>query len=166
MGDGIAELLAGQEAIVAAVSGRRDGDPARIPALARRLLEAAEAAAVPRLLWIGGAGSLEIVPGLRGVDSPSFPTEVRPEALAQAEALELLRAASTPVDWAYFSPAAELAADLDGGRHTVAAGDRLLRDVYGRSRIGIADFARAALDELESPRFHRQRFTIASVQTW
>jgi uncharacterized protein len=51
---------------------------------------------------VGGAGSLEIAPGLREVDGPNFPPHVRPEALKGAEFLERLRASD--LDWTFLSP--------------------------------------------------------------
>jgi putative NADH-flavin reductase/L-ascorbate metabolism protein UlaG (beta-lactamase superfamily) len=156
--EGLTQAIVG----VDAVSGRRDGRPDQIPLLARRVLEQTETAGVARLLWVGGAGSLDVVPGLRLLDTPDFPAEVRREALAQADALDVFRQAATDVDWSYFSPAQEL--DVDGGRarYSMAATDSLLRDEDGHSRIALADYARAALDELERPRFSRARFSIAA----
>ncbi len=37
----------------------------------------------PRLLVIGGAGSLEVAPGVRLVDTPEFPAMYKEESLAQ-----------------------------------------------------------------------------------
>jgi putative NADH-flavin reductase len=40
------------------------------------------------------------------------------------------------------------------------AGDQLLRDAAGESRISREDFAVAIVDEIERPTHHRQRFTV------
>jgi len=48
------------------------------------LIEAVRRAGLRRYLVVGGAGSLEIAPGLREVDGPGFPPHVRPEALKGA----------------------------------------------------------------------------------
>lgn len=42
----------------------------------------------PRLLVVGSAGSLEVAPGVRLLDTPQFPAMFKDEALAQAEALQ------------------------------------------------------------------------------
>jgi putative NADH-flavin reductase len=160
---GLSQAIAGFDVVVAAVSGRRDGRPGQIPALARRVLEQTQTAGVARLLWVGGAGSLEVVPGLRLLDTPDFPAEVRPEALAQADALDVFQRTRTDVEWSYFSPAQELDVDGGGAPYAMAATDLLLRDEDGHSRIALADYARAALDELERPRFSRTRFSIGAM---
>lgn len=159
----LVDTLAGADVLIGAVSGRRDGHPERIPRLAERLLDAASAAGVPRLLWVGGAGSLEVIPGLRLLDTPDFPADVRPESLAQADALDIFRASTHHVAWTYFSPPAQLEESAVGGDPYLAlATDALLRDEDGASRIALGDYARAAIDELEAPRFTRTRFTIAA----
>ena len=58
---------------------------------------------LPRLAVMGGGGSLLKPDGSRFVDEPGFPDEYKPEALAQAEALALLRAAPDSLDWTYLS---------------------------------------------------------------
>jgi hypothetical protein len=159
----LSDALRGAATVVASVSGRRDGKPEQIPALAERLLHAASEAGVARLLWVGGAGSLQVVPGLRLVDTPEFPPEVKPESLAQADALEIFRRNLTDVRWSYFSPPVELELEADGGEpYVIEATEDVLRDEDGRSRIALADYARAAVDELGAPRFDGARFTIAA----
>lgn len=160
----LVETLAGADVLIGAVSGRRDKRPEQIALLAERLLDAAATARVPRLLWVGGAGSLQVVPGLRLVDTPDFPPEARRESLAQADALDVFRASTHDVAWSYFSPAAHIDEQADGGEaFLAAAGDALLRDEDGTSRITLVDYARAALDELETPQFSRMRFTSAAA---
>jgi putative NADH-flavin reductase len=39
--------------------------------------------------------------------------------------------------------------------------DDLLQDAQGQSRISLADYAIAMIDELEKPAHSRQRFTVA-----
>jgi putative NADH-flavin reductase len=64
--------------------------------------------------------------------------------------------------WSYFSPAQNLDVDGGGAPYFTAATGSLVRDEDGHSRIALADYARAALDELERPRFSRTRFSIAA----
>ncbi len=47
-----------------------------------------------------------MAPGLRLIDSPQFPADWKPEALAQIEALQLFRASTGGVEWSYVSPPA------------------------------------------------------------
>ena len=47
------------------------------------------------------------------------------------------------------------------GSYRVQGGDSVLNDASGQSRVSVADFASAIIDELESPRFIGQRFTVA-----
>lgn len=153
------EAVRGSEAAVASLSARRDGDNDALPANARILLGHLPEAGVKRLLWVGGAGSLETAPGVRVIDAPDFPDAWKPEAEGQAKALEVFRA-STDVDWTYVSPAALIE---DGGRsgHYRVGGDQLLVDADGRSRITVADYAAALLDRAERDDAPHRRITVA-----
>ncbi len=44
-----------------------------------------------------------------------------------------------------------------------SGGDELLTDEEGESRISMEDLAVALIDEAESPRHHRTRFTVAAA---
>lgn len=161
--DAVAEAIAGHDAVVVAVTDRSTSDRGVIPAAARTLLRALPDARVGRLLWIGGGGTLESEPGVRFVDSPSFPEQYEAEALAQGQALETLRAARD-LDWSYLSPPAhELAPGEKTGRYRAEAGDTPVFDAEGRNHITSGDLAAAAVDELEQERFTGQRFTAGAV---
>ncbi|HEY0232670.1 MAG TPA: NAD(P)-dependent oxidoreductase [Dokdonella sp.] len=152
--------IAGCDVAVASLSGRRDADVASVPRYARVLLDALPQAGVRRLIWVGGAGSLEVSPGVRIVDDPAFPPAWKPEALAQAEALQVFRATQTAVDWTYISPAAVIEPGERSGRYRVG-GDQLLVDANGASRITIADYAAAVIDRVEKDDARRTRITVA-----
>jgi uncharacterized protein len=64
------------------------------------------------------------------------------------------------LDWTLLSPAALLEPGERTGKFRIG-GDRLLIGPDGQSRISIEDYAIAVLDELESPRHIRHRFTVA-----
>lgn len=155
----VREAVAGSDAVIAAVSGRKSGHDT-VPAIARNLLAALPAAGVGRLLWVGGAGSLEVAPGKRLVDTPDFPAAWKDEALGQARALDVFRASASTVNWTYFSPAALLQPGERTGQYRIG-GDRLLQDAGGNSRISVADFALAMIDELERNAHPRQRMSVA-----
>lgn len=124
----------------------------------RSLLIAARRAGVPRLLWVGGAGSLEVAPGVQLVDTPGFPRRFKAAALAARETLRLLQQ-ERELDWVLLSPAIH----LDEGPRTGIYRTGADVPVYGANRdshISVRDLAVAVLDELERPRHHRRRFTV------
>jgi len=150
----------GADVLIASLSARRDGDPTAVPTNARTLLDAASKAGVKRLVWVGGAASLETAPGVKVIDDPHFPEAWKPEANAQAAALDVFRGASTTVDWTYISPAALLEPGERTGRYRVG-GDQLLTDANGVSRISIDDYATALLDRAEKNDAPNKRITVA-----
>jgi len=145
------KLLGGHDAVVSAVHFTAS-DP-------QTLIGAVRSAGVKRYLVMGGAGSLEVAPGVTLVDTPEFPAPYKKEALKGAEFLNVLRQ-QKDLDWVFLSPPAE----IDFGKrtdHFRIGADRLLVDDEGRSRISFEDFAVAVADELERPRHRQQRFTVA-----
>ena len=153
-------VLHGSDALIASLSARRDSDPSSVPRNARTLLDAAARAGVPRFAWVGGAGSLETAAGVRVIDDPAFPAAWKPEAEAQAAALDVFRASSVAVDWVYVSPAALLDDGERTGKYRIGA-DQLLVDAHGGSRISAPDFAIALLDRIEKNDRPRQRISVA-----
>lgn len=125
----------------------------------RAIVAAARRSGIPRLLVVGGAGSLEVATGGRLVDQPDFPPAWRAGALKTAAFLDELRS-EHDLDWTFLSPAAKLVPGERTGRYRLGR-DTLLTDDAGESRISTADFAVAMLDEIERPRHSRRRFTVA-----
>lgn len=115
-------------------------------------------AGVQRLLVVGGAGSLLLPGGGRVIDSAGFPDEYRAEASAGAEFLEALRQ-EKELDWTFLSPSAEFVETERTGTFRLGQ-DELLVSAEGRSWISFADYAIALLDEVQTPRHSRQRFTV------
>jgi putative NADH-flavin reductase len=116
-------------------------------------------AGVKRLIVVGGAGSLFVAPGVQLVDTPEFPAQWKPGALAAREALNQIRA-ETALDWSFVSPPAHLEPGERRGSYRLG-GDELLADAEGHSHISVADLAMAIVDELEAPKHVQQRFTVA-----
>ncbi|MBO4272932.1 NAD(P)-dependent oxidoreductase [Microbispora triticiradicis] len=116
-------------------------------------------AGVRRLVQVGGAGSLEVAPGVRLVDTPDFPEVYKKEALAGAATLALYREAGD-LDWTYVSPAAEIAPGERTGSYRLG-GERLLTDAEGRSFVSAEDYAVAVADLLEKGGHARERITVA-----
>ncbi len=121
------------------------------------IVKAAKVAAVKRLLVVGGAGSLEVKPGLQLVDTPDFPTQFKDGALAAREVLNLLKK-EKELQWTFVSPSISLKPGARTGKFRIGT-DSLLRDEKGESLISTQDLAVAILNECEKPRFTRKRFT-------
>jgi hypothetical protein len=103
---------------------------------------------VPRLVVVGGAGSLEVAPGVQLVDTPTFPEAYKPYALAHREAFNRLQAVDD-LDWTFFSPAAEIGPGEERGQYRVQP-KAFLADASGHSRISYADYGAAFVAELEA----------------
>jgi len=127
-------------------------------------LTSAAAAHGTRLGVVGGAASLFVAEGgPRLIDTPEFPAQFKGEAGSAAEVLDWLRADSGAADWFFVSPAGGFGSYNPGvatGSYRVG-GDILLTDADGKSEISGPDFALAFVDEIEAPKHHRTRFTVA-----
>jgi putative NADH-flavin reductase len=158
--ESVAAAAAGVDAIVSAIGPQWDGvdTPEVLVAGARGLVEGAAKAGVDRVIVVGGAGSLEVAPGVRVVDTPEFPAEWKPVALAHADALEIFRDVDH-LDWTVVSPPALIEAGERTGSYRRGA-DTLVVDDTGTSRITHPDFAIAIADELEQGTAIRQRITV------
>ncbi|MBL3687146.1 NAD-dependent epimerase/dehydratase family protein [Leucobacter zeae] len=157
-----ARALDGADVVVVAVSPRGDMAGALRPVIAD--LAADAAAAGVRLGVVGGAGSLLDREGGEALHTkPEFGDDYRPEAQEMSGVLDDLRAMDGAPDWFLVSPAGDFGPWVAGeytGRYRVG-GDVLLTDEDGRSAIGGADFGVAIVDEIEDPKHHRARFTVA-----
>lgn len=150
------------DVVVVAVSPRGDMAGRTRSAIAELAAEAA--AAGVRLGVIGGAGSLlQHEGGPRVMDDPEFADAIKPEASEMGGVLDDLRSAPEALDWFLVSPAATFGAWAAGeyrGEYRIG-GDVLLTDADGASEISGADFGVAIVDEIEEPKHHRARFTVA-----
>lgn len=125
---------------------------------AHALIDGMKQAGGTRLVVVGGAGSLEIEPGKLLMDSEEFPQAHLSVARSLRDALAVYQTAD--MDWSFFSPAPRIAPGERTGRYRTGT-DRIVEDENGQSRISAEDYAMALVDELEQPRFLRQRFTAA-----
>jgi uncharacterized protein len=157
----VGQVVVGHDAVISSVGpGRNDNpQPQNIPQAARSLLEALPTTGVKRLLVVGGAGSLEVAPGLQLVDSPQFPEQFKPEASAARDALNIVRESGANLDWTFFSPSLMIEPGERTGQFRVG-GDQLLFDASGQSRISCEDFAVAVVDELEKGENIQRRVTV------
>jgi uncharacterized protein len=124
----------------------------------KSIIEAAKKAGIKRILWVGGAGGLEVKPGVRVVDDPALPDWVRPGSLATINALDQLRN-EPDLEWTFLAPSAELKPGQRTGQFRFGE-NQLLVDSAGHSRISVQDFAVAMINELEHPLHLRRRFTV------
>ncbi|GLX15750.1 3-beta hydroxysteroid dehydrogenase [Pseudomonas straminea] len=125
---------------------------------ASSLIAAVKAAGVPRLLVVGGAGSLEVAPGVALIDTPQFPAAYKEEASAGRDFLNVLRGEQA-LDWTFLSPSALFEPGQRTGRFRLGS-DSLLVDADGNSAISMEDYAIALVDELEQAKHSRKRFTV------
>lgn len=130
-----------------------------LQAATRALIEGTRNAGLKRLVVVGGAGSLEVAPGVQLVDTAGFPDAYKPIALAHRVALNEYRKV-TDLDWTFFAPAALIAPGERTGTFRTGA-NTLIADAQGESRISAEDYAIAFVDELEQGRFIRQLATVA-----
>jgi putative NADH-flavin reductase len=146
---GLAALLKGHDAVISSVHFTAS-DP-------RKLIEAVRASGVKRYLVVGGAGSLEVAPGKKLIDTPEFPPLYKAEAAAGGVFLDLLRP-EKELEWTFLSPSAMFVAGERTGKFRLGT-DQLLTNDKGSS-ISFEDYAIALVDEIEKPRHMRQRFTV------
>jgi putative NADH-flavin reductase len=155
----LAAQLKGHDAVISAFSGHAQSDIYDYYLRGiRAIIRATQEAKVPRLLVVGGAGSLEVAPGLQVVDTPEFPAQWKATAEGAREALKLLRQ-ETQLDWTMLSPSAHIAPGQRTGNFRLGT-DQLLVDKNGESHISLEDYAVAMIDELEKHAHPRQRFTV------
>jgi putative NADH-flavin reductase len=169
--ESVAGLVVGHDVIVVAVRGSVDKskDPEktvhRVAAdvLVKALRDLGENA--PRLIYVGGAGSLEVKPGVLYADSiprlmrMMMPGSLRQEIASHVLVLEYLRSVDD-VRWTYISPAKKFGPGERTGIYRIG-GDQMLEDDKGKSIISMEDFSIALVDEIETPKFVNKRFSVA-----
>lgn len=126
----------------------------------RNIVSASKSASVPRLLVIGGAGSLYFE-GKQLVDDPEFPKDFYNGANAARDFLNELKS-EADIDWVFLSPPIEFNQAGPTARTGVyrTAKDEPVFNDEGRSTISLADLALAIVDEVETPIHHKERFTV------
>ena len=154
--DGIANKIKGADAVVSAYGPPPNDTDQLLPAT-EHLIDAVKQAGVPRLIVVGGAGSLEVAPGVTIISSGQIPAEWLPIAVSHAKLLENIR--KSDINWTYFSPAGFFVPGERTGKFRLGT-DRLIANDTGDSRISLEDYAIALVDELETPKHERARFTI------
>jgi len=169
--ESVAKLVTGHDAIVVSVRG--SSDKSKDPDKTTQFVAAGLLVDVlrdigdraPRLIYVGGAGSLEVAPGVLYADSIPrvmrifMPRSLRQEIRGQQLTLAYLRTVED-VRWTYISPAKKFKPGKRTGVYRIG-GDQMLTDPNGRSAISMEDFAIALVDELENSSHIRMRFSVA-----
>ena len=155
----VAATAAGHDAVLSAY-GPREEAPQTVVDATRSLIGGLTRAGVKRLVVVGGAGSLEVAPGVLLIDAPQFPAAWKGIAVAHADALKVLQTEAGGLDWTYVSPPALIEPGERTGKFRLGD-DQLLTDAQGDSRISAEDYAIALLDEVEKPQHVQRRFTVA-----
>ena len=70
--ESVKEAASGADLVISAY-GPGPANPELLVKATRSLIAGVEASGVKRLIMVGGAGSLEVAPGVRLVDTPTFP---------------------------------------------------------------------------------------------
>jgi putative NADH-flavin reductase len=164
----IAGIVAGKDVVILSVRGVIGDSGSPESALqfiaAENLVDALYAMGdrAPRLLHVGGSGSLEVEPGVlyaQKLPKAFVPRGLEIEILGQILALEFYRKVDD-VNWTYVTPPMNF---TNGPRTGVfrIGGDQALEDERGRCRLSRADFAVALIDEAEQARHPRQRISVA-----
>jgi putative NADH-flavin reductase len=158
--DRVEELVKSHDAVISAYNpgwGNPDIYKEQIEGY-KAIISGVKKSGIKRLLVVGGAGTLEVAPGVQLLDRASFPEQVKKGVLAR-ETLYMLKE-EKELEWTFLSPPASIAPGERTGHYRVGK-DQLLRNKEGDSRISTQDYAVAMLDELEKPQHIRERFTVA-----
>jgi putative NADH-flavin reductase len=166
--DSVAETVAGKDVVIVSVRGVIGDSGGAETALqfiaAETLVDVLSrlGADAPRLLHVGGAGSLEVEPGVLFAEKLPrivLPKGLEVEILGQILALEFFGKVDD-VRWTYVTPPKSFSNGPRTGRYRIG-GDLALEDERGRTRISRADFAVALIDEAEQARYVRKRISVA-----
>ena len=148
--DRVAALVRGHDAVISSAPFN--------PGISPQVLEAVRRSGVKRYIAVGGAGSLKAADGKLVMENPQIPAEWLPSIKEGAQLLKLLRA-DQQLDWTFFSPAVQIGPGERTGKFRLGA-DEVVATAQGKSSISYDDYAIALVDELESPKHVRRRFTI------
>jgi putative NADH-flavin reductase len=148
--EALADMLKGHDLIVSSVKPIDfDHD---------HLIKAVRLSGIKRYLVVGGAGSLEVAPGVTAIDSGTLPDFALPVATAAQNYLNLLRS-TEDLDWTVLVPPAEFVPGERTGKFRLGTHE-LIVDSNGKSAVSFEDYAIALLDEIEAPRHVRDYFSI------
>lgn len=157
--ENLVDQIKGYDVIISALAPTF-GNEESFKSLTKNVISLAKESGISRVIAIGGAGSLEVSPGVELVDSDKikgYPAEWLPTIKVHKEAREIYR--NSDLDWTFFSPA-EFIEHGDRTNKFRLGGTSLVVDKNGSSKISIEDYAIAMIDEAESNRHIKEQFTI------
>lgn len=159
----VTQAAAGQDVVVSAF-GPGPGDPGALVSAVKSLIGGVQALGAdgsrPRVITVGGAGSLRTPGGPLVWDQAGIPEPVLAVMHAHGEALDFLR--TVPVEevrWTSLSPAARIEPGERTGTYRLGNDDLVVND-EGHSLISTEDYAVALVDEIERDAHPGKRFTI------
>ena len=154
--DKIASVIAGADVVISAYAPP-PADTDALLGVTEREIQAVKRAGNARLIVVGGAGLLEVAPGVSLIASGHLPEQYLPIAKAHQKALEILK--KSDVNWTYFSPGAYFVPGERTGKFRLGT-TGLITDAKGESRISFPDYAVALVDEIEKPAHERGQMSI------
>jgi putative NADH-flavin reductase len=154
--DTIASIIAGADVVVSAYAPPQDNTDALV-GVTEREIAAVKKAGTARLIVVGGAGLLEVAPGVTLIASGYLPEAYHPIAKSHEKALGLLKASD--INWTYFSPAGYFVPGERTGKFRLGTTNLIAND-QGQSQISFEDYAVALVDEIEKPAHERGQLSI------
>jgi uncharacterized protein len=154
--EAIASIIAGADVAVSAYAPPQDNTDALL-GVTERQIAAVKKAGTARLIVVGGAGLLEVAPGVTLIASGYLPEAYLPIATSHEKALGILKASD--INWTYFSPAGYFEAGERTGKFRLGT-TNLIANEKGDSRISFEDYAVALVDEIERPAHERGQLSI------
>jgi hypothetical protein len=161
--DAVDKLLCGHEAVIVAynpVPGFIHPDLVDMHLKgSKAIISGVKKSGVKRLLYVGGAGSLEVAPGVRLLETGVLPDGVKQTSQATFETLQMLRK-ENELEWTFLCPAPMTRPGKRTGHFRVGK-DQPVKNEEGKSEISMQDYAVAMINELENPQHTHERWTAA-----
>ncbi|MCW7469325.1 NAD(P)-dependent oxidoreductase [Leptospira kanakyensis] len=159
--DGLSKIISGSDAVLDSYNPGWTDPNIRENMIngSLSILNATKKAGVKRIIVMGGAGSLEVQPGVQLIDTPEFPKEYFAGADGARQILNHLRS-EKELDWTFLSPSAIIEPEGSKTGNYRVSKESLLVDTNGHSHISLADLVKAFVDELEEKKHVKQRFTV------
>jgi putative NADH-flavin reductase len=154
--EAIASIIVRADVVVSAYAPPQDNTDALL-GVTERQIAAVKKAGTARLIVVGGAGLLEVAPGVTLIASGYLPEAYLPIAKSHEKALGILKASD--INWTYFSPAGYFEAAERTGKFRLGT-TNLIANEKGDSRISFEDYAVALVDEIETPAHERGQLSI------
>ncbi|MFD8391115.1 NAD(P)-dependent oxidoreductase [Streptomyces sp. NPDC059680] len=159
----VTAIAEGQDVVVSAVGGGDGpGHIATIAPAAKSLVAGLRPLGekAPRLITVGGAGSLRTPDGKQVWDAEGLPESLLQIMHAHGDALDFYQSVDD-IRWTNLSPAALIEPGERTGTYRTALDD-LIVDADGTSRISAEDYAVALVDEIEEANHIGERFTVGA----